>query len=63
MNRLTLSDPELKVLLDQVMNSRTALYGALQDSIVDADLLLSGKRLKTIICIFLVAYLFFLAYE
>lgn len=53
MNRLTLSDPELKVLLDQVMNSRTALYGALQDSIVDADLLLSGKSLKTIIACFI----------
>jgi len=59
MNRLTLSDPELKVLLDQVMNSRTALYGALQDSIVDADLLLSGKRLKTIMSFFLLKNLFF----
>ena len=46
MNRLTLNDVELKVLLDQVMNSRTALYGALQDSIVDADLLLSGRSFE-----------------
>lgn len=33
MNRVSIQDYELKSLLDQVMNSRTSLYGALQGKI------------------------------
>ena len=59
MNRVSIQDYELKSLLDQVMNSRTSLYGALQgktfpiknfsfkkfsDSIVDAGLLLAAME-------------------
>jgi len=44
MHRINIQDTEIRGLLDQVMNSRTSLYGALQDSIVDAELLLNAME-------------------
>ena len=46
MNRVSIQDYELKSLLDQVMNSRTSLYGALQGKIFPIKKLRFKKFLR-----------------